>query len=904
MVSIYIKGEDKTQQISDWKIWWGSQKRELMLTCRFPSGKSYTCPLSQCEIVPTEWKPGTLLGRKGSVVFSSLDCAVVYGKKYAVIYYAGNPNPYVMSVDELEFAIEAPIKNEPVFDYFQAVANARVTQAKSKEETLIAENVQRQLAGLSPHPDTALTAYCTGRVQAREAMAGLIYPFGVNESQIKAVEKAFASQVSVIEGPPGTGKTQTVLNIIANILLQGKTVTILSNNNTAVANVSEKLGKAGLDYLVAKLGNTQNRALFFANPQAIREAIATSVPELSHIDAVVQELKKHLHAQNCAAVLEAEIDELKIERERLQQCQQENVQALPTAALKKYKLSSVKTADLLVYLTHLAEQHIRLKDRITLWRNFRIFRTTFFADWEKRKSVIDALQIHYYDKALQEKSAALAGYQETLKRVNFNALLDDLVSGSMAYLKHHVHQHVRCSEQFDAKTYRDKFDAFVRRYPIISSSTHSILNSVKSGTILDYAIIDEASQQDIVPGVLALGCVRNLIIVGDRKQLPHIPVNLDIPAPSEYYDCDKYSLLDSCIGVFGSALPTTLLKEHYRCHPRIIQFCNQQFYNGQLIPMKQSQDEQPLKLIVTAKGNHTRSYSNQRELDSLIETFNWGGEPEWDEDNDRGFIAPYKAQVALSRAHLPEDFIQDTVHKFQGRECSEIVFSTVLDKSRSSQKGLTFVDDPHLVNVAVSRAKEKFTLVTGDDVFIHSNGHIAALVRYIEYYADEKQINRAPVVSAFDLLYKEYDQSLERLNAMLRSSDSEFKSEQIVAQLLRDILSTEAHQGITFHLQIQLKLLVSSVNQMLTSDERAFMENHASCDFVIYFTVGKKPIGVIEVDGRMHETPIQIRRDELKDSILKKSGLPLLRLKTVESHIEEKISAFLDQCASGTVGND
>lgn len=65
-----------------------------------------------------------------------------------------------------------------------------------------------------------------------------------------------------------------------------------------------------------------------------------------------------------------------------------------------------------------------------------------------------------------------------------------------------------------------------------------------------------------------------------------------------------------------------------------------------------------------------------------------------------------------------------------------------------------------MVNVAVSRAKRRFTLVTGDDVFANGNGHIAALIRHITYYAHQHHLIRAPVVSAFDLLYGEYDRSL------------------------------------------------------------------------------------------------------------------------------------------------
>lgn len=129
-------------------------------------------------------------------------------------------------------------------------------------------------------------------------------------------------------------------------------------------------------------------------------------------------------------------------------------------------------------------------------------------------------------------------------------------------------------------------------------------------------IIDEASLQDIVPGILALGCAKNLIVVGDNRQLAHIPVELGLQAPADAYDCERYSLLDSCIGVFKEALPRTLLKEHYRCHPRIIQFCNQQFYDNALVPMTEDKGEAPLRLVVTAKGNHARQNTNLRELDS------------------------------------------------------------------------------------------------------------------------------------------------------------------------------------------------------------------------------------------------------------------------------------------------
>ncbi len=867
-----------------------------MLTCRFPSGKSFHRPLSDCRIDPTEVVRGQLVSSDGGRTFSAVDSVEIYGGTYAVVQYRGSQKIYVMNLGDIAFSPEARFKDEAVFSYFVRVAKTRAERAQPQDKP-IADNVLHQLDNILPFGDTVLQAYCTGRNRLREQTGSFIYPFGVNESQLKAVEQAFSSQVSIIEGPPGTGKTQTILNIIANIVLRGNSVAILSNNNAAVANVYEKLSKAGLDYLVAKLGSTDNRKGFFDNLPAVPSVQSLSAPSMEQIQAVLQKLKQYLHAQNEVARLQVEIDELAIEQRYLLQWQRENLASSPVP-LDKYKLAPQQVADLMAYLALLAEKRIGLKDRVELLLNFKILRTKPFRDWERRKTAIYSLQLHYYEQSRREKEAALAGFRAELTRGNVKALLKELVAGSMAFFKRYLHRSIPQRKAFDAENYRRQFDEFVQRFPIIGSSTHSIINSIGRGAILDYVIIDEASQQDIIPGILSLGCARNLIVVGDRKQLPHIPVHLGIMPPAEHYDCEKYSLLDSSIGVFKDSIPTTLLKEHYRCHPRIIQFCNQQFYDNQLVPMTTDAGEKPLRLLVTAKGNHARNNSNLRELDSLLETLKLDGVSAWDEEHKRGFIAPYNEQIRLSHKHLPADFVKNTVHKFQGQECEEIVFSTVSDK-RSGQKSLSFVDDPHMVNVAVSRAKNRFTLVTGDDVFAAGNGHIAALVRYIEYYAGEKQIHRAPVVSAFDLLYKEYDQSLERLNNRLRPGDSRYRSEQIVAQILRDLLSRAAYRTLTFHSQVALIQLASLSNEALTARERDFMRNRASCDFVLYFKVGKAPLAVIEVDGGSHEAEPQAERDALKDSILRKSGIPLLRLKTVESHIEAKVEAFLQPWAVG-----
>ncbi|MBU4613071.1 DUF2726 domain-containing protein [Achromobacter sp. GG226] len=904
MVSIQMGRDGKSVKFSDWKISWSKKYEALHLTCYYPSKKTYTRPLSDCRVSPTRELGEMLLTRAGSTIVTPIAKATIYGERYAIVHYPNADKPYVYNMEGIGFAPPTAIKEAPVFHYFLAVANARRDRAPSKSDRDIAANVVRQLEQLPVSADTALQAYCTGRNSALAPGQGLIYPFGLNESQLAAVEQAFRAQVSMIEGPPGTGKTQTILNILANILLRGQTVAVLSNNNAAVENVYQKLDKCGLGHRIARLGNQDNRKDFFANLPPLPSSEPEPAPTLEEIQALLARVKQHLHDHNRAAQLQVERDELIVERRHLQRWQADHsVQA--AASLDKYGLSPRKTADLMAYLAHLGEQRIRLKDRIELLFNFKIFRSKPFAQGDARLAVFHSLQMHYYDKALQEKEAELQACRASLARGNFEASLEALKTASMCHLKQHLQQQVLPSDSFDAKTYkhREQFDAFVRRFPILGSGTHSIVNSIAPGAILDYVIIDEASLQDIVPGILPLGCAKNLIVVGDNRQLAHIPVTLGLPAPAEAYDCERYSLLDSCIGVFKDALPRTLLKEHYRCHPRIIQFCNQQFYGNALVPMTKDNGEAPLRLVVTAKGNHARQNTNTRELESLLKVLDDEGAPLALDGDGRGFIAPFRAQVTLSGTRLPADFANDTVHKFQGRECDEIVFSTVLDKKRYNQerKRLAFVDDPRMINVAVSRAKHRFTLVTGDEVFSGNNGHIAALMRYVTYYAQEEQIVRAPVVSAFDLLYSEYDQSLARLYARLRPEDSRYKSERIAAQLLREALSSLACEALKVHSQVKLDQIASPHTPGLTDRERAFMAR-ASCDFVIYFRVGKIPVGVIEVDGGSHDRLDQAARDALKDGILAKCGILILRLRTVESQIGERIADFIAQWTSPPLG--
>lgn len=78
----------------------------------------------------------------------------------------------------------------------------------------------------------------------------------------------------------------------------------------------------------------------------------------------------------------------------------------------------------------------------------------------------------------------------------------------------------------------------------------------------------------------------------------------------------------------------------------------------------------------------------------------------------------------------------------------------------------------------------------------------------------------------------------------------------------------------------------------LNNDERKYAMNILThTDFVIFNKLDKMPVLVVEVDGYAYHAnnPKQLERDNMKDNILQKYNIPILRIKTNESGEERKI---------------
>ena len=405
--------------------------------------------------------------------------------------------------------------------------------------------------------------------------------------------------------------------------------------------------------------------------------------------------------------------------------------------------------------------------------------------------------------------------------------------------------------------------------------------------------MDEASQVSIETGALALTCANNAVIVGDTLQLPNVVTDEDrtkLTAIMEQYhipdgyDCAKNSFLESVRTVIRN-VPETMLREHYRCHPRIINFCNQKFYGGNLLIMTHDHGEEDvLCAYLTRKGNHATAQYNQREIDVVREEVL----PSLTGYDDIGVVTPYNNQVDQFHRQLPE-LDAATVHKFQGREKDAIIMSVV------DNQITPFADDANILNVAVSRAKKKFCLVTtGNEQENH--GNIMDLLDYIHY--NNCTVTDSKIASIFDYLYEQY--TAERMAMIERLPQiSEYASENMTYHLINGILTSDNRFSCLKVLcHIPLRQIIKDTS-LMSQEELAYAGNYNThVDFLVINSISKKPVLAIETDGYSfhNDATEQHHRDKMKDHIFALYSLPLIRLSTKGSGERERIIEQLTNC--------
>ena len=211
-------------------------------------------------------------------------------RKYWHIYFSnGSERDCEDSLLKIAVSCLNNTDSKDVFNYLKTAAD--LVSVRSEDGTRLLSKQYEKISFVSS--DKAFACYVNPKTNPAGKPGTFIpvFPFGCNASQYSAVSNALENQISIIEGPPGTGKTQTILNIIANLLIAGKTMQVVSNNNNAVANVLEKLSSPeyGMGFLAAALGNSNNKTRFIHGQESRYPDIIQEWASCRSGEAVLQE---------------------------------------------------------------------------------------------------------------------------------------------------------------------------------------------------------------------------------------------------------------------------------------------------------------------------------------------------------------------------------------------------------------------------------------------------------------------------------------------------------------------------------------------------------------------------------------------------------------------------------------
>ncbi|MFI5253073.1 MAG: AAA domain-containing protein [Bacteroidota bacterium] len=196
---------------------------------------------------------------------------------------------------------------------FQIYNSAGIALPK-KDNVYIIENL-KQLAQLSldHFSETALKTLLETTELSEEGEVKspirkqLLFPFANNTRQCQVVHKANLTDLVVVQGPPGTGKSQTITNVICDLVANGHSVLVSSQKNKALEVVSEKLDTLNIPYLHTTLLKDDK-----TSKKHLKDAVDSITADIHSGDAE-QFFRQWEHSNDILSKIDDQIAKLKCE---------------------------------------------------------------------------------------------------------------------------------------------------------------------------------------------------------------------------------------------------------------------------------------------------------------------------------------------------------------------------------------------------------------------------------------------------------------------------------------------------------------------------------------------------------------------------------------------------------------
>lgn len=574
---------------------------------------------------------------------------------------------------------------------------------------------------------TALAGFLGLQAESPINAAPAINVGPLNAEQIGAVQLAMKSPLTVVTGPPGTGKSQAIVAMVASALASDQRVLVASKNHQALDAVQHRLTDIAPDtnFMVRTLNPSEDVDVSFR--QVLEGLLRDPSGRGKAPDAGISESLKSLSEERKALLEQIE------ERRKL----------------NLLLADHIERRDVIAALPNTAPVPKLPSTRRISWFS-RLIAKLFGKKLTATKVVEEAVPVgaglNSLDAAIARDRARLKEFKQTGNPVQLSERIAELASN-------HLPRLLSGMASLDEET-RLKLTSALRDLELTGESRldrdllvrvldhrplwlASVLGTPKRidlhDGLFDLVIFDEASQCDIASALPLLARARRAVVVGDDKQLAFIPQigaaqdrNLMAAQGLPSRGMGRYA--QGRVSLFDFArstpeVPAVMLRDQYRSASDIVGYINEQFYAGRLRVsanldgLKVPKGGRPGLEWTDVKGRPPPTGGgnvNPAEVDAIsahLKTLL----SEQGYEGSVGVIAPFRSQVhALEKSlqgTLSADAIQKaelrvaTVDGFQGQERDLILFSpTVWEGSPLS--GVTFLQrEWRRLNVAISRAR-------------------------------------------------------------------------------------------------------------------------------------------------------------------------------------------------------
>ncbi len=621
-----------------------------------------------------------------------------------------------------------------------------------------------------------------------------ITPLSLSDSQEKVIKNVETAKLVAVQGPPGTGKSQTIVNMVAHLIANGKTVLVASRMDKAVDVVADRLNELGAPYLALRAGRMNYQKQLSEQLNELvknRDILDENVDD--YIFADVKDMKQHLDVMReteakCEKILKYEKDWHDLKDEIKQQSTVVGELQYIKRPLKKSEIDNVN--DVIKSLSENLEKSGFFASFANMSSQRQLRKILDIKDFEVEPENLDRLKVELdfvtqkwrlrkietdiqktgnlhvmmeQIRQMKRKQKTLAvNILKSTRREALKALLRDVKK--VGRIKIHARALIsRKKKSNDSILESEDFKPLLDAFPCWCVTTYAVSDSLplKPG-MFDVAIIDEASQCDIASCFPIMYRAKKTVVVGDDKQLPHLSFLEKAKEQSflsQYGIPDKYQLMwrFRTNSMFDLAdyysMNSVMLDEHFRSLPPIIEFSNQEFYNGRIRIMRTDKtSDSAIDIIKVEDGKvDLDATRNLPEIEALVKTLHEIIIEDERKNPDNpvsiGIISPFRAQVEQLKLSVPKvlsDYMIKkhqieigTAHTFQGDERDIILMSWAF-ANNSYPQSITFLQKPNLFNVAITRAKNKCINFVSHDLETMPDGHFRHYVSYLKQYKERK----------------------------------------------------------------------------------------------------------------------------------------------------------------------